>query len=78
MPTHPYYVELEQHLFARRKAVRERARKHKLTIRTYGKDWQPKIFSLMRCGEPHPFLFTLSNSLDEIVDYLDQLERRQP
>jgi hypothetical protein len=48
MPTHRYYVELERQLFAELRVVRERARVHKLTIRTEGKDTQPKTFVLSR------------------------------
>jgi hypothetical protein len=74
MPTHPYYVELERHLFAHLRVVRERARAHKLTIRTRGKDTQPKFFELRRRGVSDPVLSTSANSLREIELYLDRLE----
>ena len=76
MPTHPYYVELERHLFAELVGVRKRARLHKLTIRTLGKDCQPKIFELRRKGEA--VVLTSPNSLREIEWYLDQLEVPRP
>ena len=72
MPTHPYYVELEHYLFAELRVVRERARTHKLTIRTRGTDTQPKTFVLSRRGTP--ILETSDNSLFEIEWYLDRLE----
>ena len=56
MPTHPYYVALERELFAQLAVVRERARAHKMTIRTHGKDTQPKRFTLKRRGDPDPIL----------------------
>jgi hypothetical protein len=77
MPTHPYYVELERQLFAELCIIRERARVHKLTIRTHGKDTQPKYFTLKRRGDPNPILWTSGNSLSEIERYLDQLEAKQ-
>jgi hypothetical protein len=76
MPTHPYYIELERHLFAHLRVVRERARTHKLTIRTCGKDTQPKVFELRRRGVSTPILTTSTNSLYEIESYLDQLSTR--
>ena len=54
--------------------VRERARAHKLTIKTHGKDTQPKRFTLKRRGCKVPILWTADNSLREIERHLDMLE----
>jgi hypothetical protein len=64
MQTHPYYVKLDRHLFAELVGVRKRARLHKLTIRTRGKDCKGEAVVL-----------TSLNSLWEIEWYLDQLEQ---
>jgi hypothetical protein len=78
MPTRPYYVELEKELFARLAVVRERARAHKLTIKTHGKDTQPKRFTFKRRGDPDPIFWASGNSLAEIENYLDQVEAGGP
>ena len=49
---HPYWRAVEAELFERAKAVRERARVHGLTLRTEGKNTQPKHFSLWRKAAP--------------------------
>jgi hypothetical protein len=74
MPTQPYHVELEKRLFADLRKVREWARRHRMTIRTTGKDWQPKHFDLRRRGDPTILVRTSANSLDGIKMFLTRLE----
>ena len=53
------YVALERELFAQLAVVRKRAQAHKLTIKTHGKDTQPKRFTLKRRGVRVPDLVDL-------------------
>jgi hypothetical protein len=63
MPTHPYYEALEKKLFADLAVVRARARVHKMTISTHGKDTQPKRFALKGRGHPSPDFVDLRQCL---------------
>jgi hypothetical protein len=83
--THPYWAAVEAGLFAQLPALRKRAREHGLTLRTHGKETQPKYFALYRRALPgkavplderDAVIWSSSNSLREIEDYLDRLDRR--
>jgi hypothetical protein len=63
--THPYWRMVEACLFKRAEPLRARARAHGLTLRTEGKDTEPKYFSLWRKAAP-----------DEYVD-VDEMSRRR-
>jgi hypothetical protein len=82
--THPYWAAVEAGLFARLPVLRKRAREHGFTLRTHGKETQPKYFALYRRaspGETVPLdervavIWSSSNSLREIEEYLDYLDQ---
>jgi hypothetical protein len=84
MPTHPYWERIEAGLFQRLAVARVRARAHGLTLRTHGRDTQPKIFTVWRKARLDEYvdqgenrarvLRSLPNSMDKIEAYLDQLD----
>jgi hypothetical protein len=68
-------------LFQRLAVARVRARAYGLTLRSHGRDSQPKFFTVWRKARPDDGTYdrvmvvcSLRNSMDEVEKYLDQLD----